>query len=185
MLLADELMQGPQAAAPSGFDLDRNDLTFKRQDEVNFRICRAALAQPIRQFPVRALREQFLQMLADELLGDGALVDELNVVESGQGLPPQAADCIHQTYIEKEKFVDFFVQVCLQRQSGSMRVDYFGDDACHGQQIDVLPDRRAVNVFQNVGVFDFRPDISRDEIEHVLHPDQISRWRVFLKILPV
>jgi len=55
-----------------------------------------------------------------------------------------------------------------------MRVDYFGDDACHGQQIDVLPDRRAVNVFQNVGVFDFRPDISSYEIEHVLHPDQIS-----------
>ena len=49
----------------------------------------------------------------------------------------------------------------------------------------VLPDRRAVNVFQNVGVFDFRPHISSDEIEHVLHPDRISRWRVFLKILPV
>jgi hypothetical protein len=66
-----------------------------------------------------------------------------------------------------------------------MRVDYFGDDACHGQQIDVLPDRRAVNVFQNVGVLDFRPDISSDEIEHVLHPHQISRGRVFLKIFPV
>ena len=44
MLLADELMEGPQAAAPPGFDLYRNDLAFKRQDKVNLRIRRAALA---------------------------------------------------------------------------------------------------------------------------------------------
>jgi hypothetical protein len=44
MLLADELMQGPQAAAPSGFDLYWNNLAFKRHDKVNFRIRRAALA---------------------------------------------------------------------------------------------------------------------------------------------
>jgi hypothetical protein len=42
-----------------------------------------------------------------------------------------------------------------------------------------------VNVFQNVGVFDFCADISGGEIKHVLHPDQISRARVLLKILPV
>jgi hypothetical protein len=44
MLLADELMQRSQAAAPSGFDIYLNGLAFKRCDKVNFRIRRAALA---------------------------------------------------------------------------------------------------------------------------------------------
>jgi hypothetical protein len=44
MLLADELMQGSQAAAPSGFDLYRNNPAFECHDKVNFRIRRATFA---------------------------------------------------------------------------------------------------------------------------------------------
>jgi len=49
MFFADELMQGSQAAAPSGFHLYRNNLAFKRHDKVNFRIRRSQCSVPTKK----------------------------------------------------------------------------------------------------------------------------------------
>ena len=112
MFLRDELMQRAQTSSRAGPDLDRNDAALESHHEIDLGAGRAAFAQPVCQFAAGGgARESILQVLSHELLGNGAVVDELDVIEPRYRPPREAAYDAPQNSINGPNYGSVFAGI--------------------------------------------------------------------------
>ena len=112
-LFGGELVQGFQGAGASRLNLYGHDTAAEFRDVVHFRVVGPPFAQPIGQFAVRTLCEQFSEMLADKLFGVGSLVDQPGVCLSCNRGPVKPAYGVHKADIQEYELEDVLLQVSL------------------------------------------------------------------------
>ena len=184
-LLGDELVKGLEAAARARLDLDRNDATVERGDVVHLRVRGAALPEPVRELAVGRLREQILEVLADELFRHRALVHEPGLLHALDGAPAEAAHRVHQADVHEEELVDPGVPLRLEGQPVAVAVNHLRQHPRHHQQLDAVPGRRRRILPGEVDELDLPPDVAGGEVEHVDDARKAPRADVLGKVFPI
>lgn len=170
-MLAQENLKTLEPAAGAGFDFDGNDPAIADDEIVDLGAAAFLTSGPVEKVAVFGAVAVAQQLLADELLGQGAFVSVEEAFFQNHPAGIHAAKMLHQADVQKEALEDLGRGVGAQWQS----MGGCGPDRLHQQRLlehlqdpfDLLDPGFGIEA----AVFDLGSDLGGKGAEDPLHPE--------------